>query len=56
MTPQAILSKVLARKPEGERPLGKPGHRWEDNIKMDLKGIRWENMHYSAYGIRRHLR
>jgi hypothetical protein len=27
---------VLVRKPEGKRPLGRPGHRWEDNIKMDL--------------------
>ena len=23
-------------KPEGKRPLGRPKHRWEDNIKMDL--------------------
>jgi hypothetical protein len=22
--------------PEGKRPLGRPRHRWEDNIKMDL--------------------
>ena len=22
--------------PEGTRPLGRPGRRWEDNIKMDL--------------------
>jgi len=26
---------------EGTSPLGKPRHRWEDNIKMDLKEIRW---------------
>ena len=24
-------------KSEGKRPLGKCRHRWEDNIKMDLK-------------------
>ena len=24
-------------KPEGKRPLGRPKHRWEDNIKMDLQ-------------------
>jgi len=24
-------------KPEGKRPLGRPRHRWEDNIKMDLQ-------------------
>jgi len=23
--------------PEGKRPLGRPRHRWEDNIKMDLR-------------------
>jgi len=22
--------------PEGKRPLGRPRHRWKDNIKMDL--------------------
>jgi len=30
-------------KPEGERPLKCPRHRWEDNIKMDLKDIGREN-------------
>ena len=24
-------------KPEGKRQLGRPRHRWEDNIKMDLQ-------------------
>jgi hypothetical protein len=28
-------------KHEGKRPLGKPRRRWEDNIKMDLEGVRW---------------
>jgi hypothetical protein len=28
---------VLVGKPEGRRPLERPGHRWEDNIKMDLQ-------------------
>ena len=27
--------RVLVGKPEGKRPLGRPSHRWEDNIKMD---------------------
>ena len=33
----------LAGKPDGKRPLGRPGHRWEDNIKMELArgGIDW---------------
>jgi hypothetical protein len=25
--------------PEGKRPLGRPRHRWEDNIKMDLQEV-----------------
>jgi hypothetical protein len=28
-------------KPEGKRPLGRPRHRWVDNIKMDLADICW---------------
>jgi hypothetical protein len=24
-------------KPEGKRPLARPMHRWEDNVKIDLK-------------------
>ena len=27
--------------PDINRPLGRPGHRWEDNIKMDLKKLYW---------------
>ena len=27
-------------KPEGKRQLGSPRRRWEDNIKMDLQGVR----------------
>ena len=30
--------RVLVGKPEGKRPLGRPRHIWEDNIKMDLQG------------------
>jgi hypothetical protein len=26
--------RILVRKPEGKRPLGKPRRRWVDNIKM----------------------
>ena len=31
--------RVLVRKPEGKRPLGRPRRRWEDNIKMDLEEV-----------------
>jgi chemotaxis regulatin CheY-phosphate phosphatase CheZ len=33
------VHKVLVGKPEGMRPLGRPRHRWEDNIKMDLQEV-----------------
>ena len=29
--------RVLVRKPEGKRPLGRPKRSWKDNIKMDLQ-------------------
>jgi hypothetical protein len=31
--------RVLVGKPAGKRPLGRPRHRWEDNIKMDLQEV-----------------
>ena len=31
--------RVLVGKPEGRRPLGRPRHRWEDNIRMDLREV-----------------
>jgi hypothetical protein len=30
---------ILVGRPEGRRPLRRPRHRWEDNIKMDLREI-----------------
>ena len=33
------VRRVLVGKPEGKRPLGRPGRRWEDNIKMDLQEV-----------------
>ena len=33
------VHRVLAGKPEGKRPLGRPRRRWEDNIKMDLQEV-----------------
>ena len=34
------VHRLLVGKPEGKRPLGRPRHRWEDNIKMDLQEVR----------------
>jgi len=34
-----ITFRRLFTSPEGKRPLGKPGRRWEENIKMDLQEV-----------------
>jgi hypothetical protein len=36
--------KALVGEPEGRRPLGRPRRRWEDNIKMDLREVGWEDI------------
>jgi hypothetical protein len=33
------VCRVWVRKPEGNRLLGRPRHRWEDNIKMDIQEV-----------------
>ena len=33
------MYRVLVEKPWVKRPLGRPRHRWEDNIKMDLQEV-----------------
>jgi hypothetical protein len=40
---------ILVGKLEGKRPLGRPRHRWVDNIKMNLRekgcdGVDWIDM------------
>jgi hypothetical protein len=36
--------RISMRKPEGQRPLGRPRRRWMDTIKMDLREIDWDGM------------
>jgi hypothetical protein len=36
----------MVGKPERKRPLGRPRHRWEDNIGVHIKEIGWENMNW----------
>ena len=31
--------RVLVGKPEGKRPMGRPRHRWVDNIRTDLQEV-----------------
>jgi hypothetical protein len=34
-----VVYRVMVGKREGKRPLGRPRHRWKDNIKMDLRQV-----------------
>jgi len=36
--------RVLVGSPGGKRPLARPKHRWEYNIKMDLQEVGCEGM------------
>jgi hypothetical protein len=40
--------RILVEKPEGKRPLGRPRRRWLDNIKMDVREIRWDGVDWIA--------
>jgi hypothetical protein len=59
--------RVLVRKPEGKRPLGRPRLRWVDNIRMDLQEVgcggmawiglaqdrdRWRKIVYAVMNLR----
>jgi hypothetical protein len=33
--------RLFVGKPEGRRLLGRPRHRWVDNIKIDVREIGW---------------
>jgi hypothetical protein len=37
-------NRILVGKPEGKRPLGRPRHKWKDNIEMDCGEIGWDGM------------
>jgi hypothetical protein len=39
MGEERVVHRVLVRKPEGKRPLGRPRRRWEDNTKMDVQEV-----------------
>jgi hypothetical protein len=46
--------RLLVGKPEGKRPLGRPRHRWVDNIKLDLAliglgGVDWFGLAQDRY-------
>jgi len=35
------VHRVLVGKPEGKRPLGRPIHRWEDNLTCIFRKWEW---------------
>jgi len=35
-----VHAGVLMGEPEGKRPLGRSGNRWEDNIEMDIQEVK----------------
>jgi len=37
-----VAYRVLVRKPDGKRPLGRPRHLIGDNIKINLEEVGWE--------------
>jgi len=39
-------TEFLVRNPEDKRPLRRLRHRWEDNIRMDLREIQWEGVEH----------
>jgi hypothetical protein len=39
MGEERAVYRVLVRKPEGKRPLGRPRRRWVYNIRMDLQEV-----------------
>jgi hypothetical protein len=38
--------RLLVGNPEGKRPLGRPTHRWVDNIRMDLGEVGWGDVEW----------
>jgi hypothetical protein len=41
---------LLVGKPEGRRPLGRPRHRWVDNIRRDLVQVGWGDVIWLRIG------
>jgi hypothetical protein len=64
MTEKRNVYRILVGKSEGKRPLGRSRRMWVDNIKMNLREIRWDGMdwvdgflrtRYSTFGFHKKL-
>ena len=40
--------RVLVGRPEARKPFGKPGLRWDNNIKMYLQEVGWRGVNWIA--------
>jgi hypothetical protein len=49
------ICKILVREHGGTRPLGGPGHYWEDNIKIDITELGWKDVDYIHESVDRDL-
>jgi hypothetical protein len=41
-----VVYRVFLGKSEGKKAIGRPRHRWADNIKMDLQEVGYEGMNW----------
>jgi len=41
MDERRVAYRLLVEKSKGTRPPGRPKHKWENNIKMDLQEVEW---------------
>jgi hypothetical protein len=39
---------IVMGRAEGNRPLGRPRHGWQDNTKLDFKEVGWQDMFLSG--------
>jgi hypothetical protein len=44
---------VLLGRPDRKEPLGRPGRRWEDNMKMNLQEVGWGGMDWIGLAQKR---
>jgi hypothetical protein len=42
MEEERSAQNILVRKPERKRPLGRPKHTWENNMKINFKEVGWK--------------
>ena len=47
--------RVLVGRPEGRRSLRRPRHIGEDNIKMDLQEVGWEDVDWIALAYEKEM-